>query len=35
MKKLLAIAVGLSLGILISNSANADLDKAIEFAEAD
>ena len=33
-EKLLAIVVGLSLGILISTSANAELDKAIEYAEA-
>jgi len=31
-EKLLAIVVGLSLGILISTSANADLDKAETFA---
>ena len=34
MKKLLTIVVGLSLGILISTTANADLDKAIAYAEA-
>ena len=33
-EKLLAIVVGISLGILISTSANADLDKAIEYAES-
>jgi TPR repeat protein len=33
-KKLIAIAVGLSIGILISLSANADLDKAVDYAEA-
>ena len=33
-KKLIAIVVGLSLGILISLTANADLDKAIAYAEA-
>ena len=33
-KKLIAIVVGVSLGILISLSANANLDKAIEYAEA-
>ena len=33
-EKLLAIVVGLALGILISTSANADLDKAIEYAES-
>ena len=33
-EKLLAIVVGLSLGILISTTANADLDKAIAYAEA-
>jgi len=33
-KKLTAIAVGLSIGILISLSVNADLDKAIEYVEA-
>jgi TPR repeat protein len=33
-EKLLAIVVGLSLGILISTSANADLDKAIGYAES-
>ena len=33
-KNLIAIIVGLSLGILISLSANADLDKAVEYAEA-
>ena len=34
-EKLIAIAVGLSLGILISTAANADLDKAITYSEAD
>ena len=33
-KKLIAIVVGVSLGILISLTANADLDKAIAYAEA-
>ena len=33
-EKLLALVVGLALGILISTSANADLDKAIEYAES-
>ena len=33
-KKLIAIVVGLSIGILISLTANADLDKAIAYAEA-
>ena len=33
-EKLLAIVVGISLGILISTSANANLDKAIEYAES-
>jgi TPR repeat protein len=33
-KKLIAIVVGLSIGILISLSANADLDKAIAYAKA-
>ena len=33
-EKLLAIVVGLALGILISTSANANLDKAIEYAES-
>ena len=33
-QKLLAIVIGLSLGILISTAANADLDKAIASAEA-
>ena len=33
-EKLLAIVVGLALGILISTSAKADLDKAIEYAES-
>ena len=33
-EKLLAIVVGLSLGILISTSANANLDKAIAYAES-
>ena len=33
-EKLLAIVVGISLGILISTSAKADLDKAIEYAES-
>ena len=33
-EKLLAIVIGLSLGILISTAANADLDKAIASAEA-
>ena len=33
-EKLLAIVVGLALGILISTSANADLDKAIVYAES-
>ena len=33
-KKLIAIVVGISIGILISLSANADLDKAIAYAEA-
>ena len=33
-EKLLAIVVGLALGIFFSTSANADLDKAIEYAES-
>ena len=33
-EKLLAIVVGISLGILFSTSANANLDKAIEYAES-
>ena len=33
-KKLIAIVVGVSIGILISLTANADLDKAIAYAEA-
>ena len=33
-EKLLAVVVGLSLGILISTSANADLDEAVAYAEA-
>ena len=33
-EKLLAIVVGISLGILFSTSAKADLDKAIEYAES-
>ena len=33
-KKLIAIVVGVSLGILISLTANADLDKAVAYAEA-
>ena len=33
-EKLLAIVVGISLGILISTSANANLDKAIKYAES-
>jgi TPR repeat protein len=33
-EKLLAIVVGLSIGILISTTANADLDEAIAYAEA-
>ena len=33
-EKLLAVVVGLSLGILISTAANADLDEAIAYAEA-
>ena len=33
-KTLIAIVTGLSLGIIISLSANADLDKAIEYAES-
>ena len=33
-EKLLAVVIGLSLGILISTAANADLDKAIASAEA-
>ena len=33
-EKLLAIVVGLALGILISTTANANLDKAIEYAES-
>ena len=33
-EKLLAIVVGLALGILISTAANANLDKAIEYAES-
>jgi TPR repeat protein len=33
-EKLLALVVGVSLGILFSTSANANLDKAIEYAES-
>ena len=33
-EKLLAIVVGLSIGILISTTANADLDEAIAYAES-
>jgi len=33
-EKLLAIVVGISLGILISTSSNANLDKAIKYAES-
>ena len=33
-EKLLALVVGVSLGILFSTSAKADLDKAIEYAES-
>ena len=33
-KKLIAIVIGVSLGILISLTANADLDKAVAYAEA-
>ena len=33
-KTLITIVTGLSLGIIISLSANADLDKAIEYAES-
>jgi TPR repeat protein len=33
-EKVLAIFVGLSLGILISTAANADLDEAVAYAEA-
>jgi len=33
-EKLLAIVVGISLGILFSTSSKADLDKAIEYAES-
>ena len=33
-KKLIAIVVGVSLGILISLTANADLDEAVAYAEA-
>ena len=33
-KTLIAIVTGLSLGIIISLSANADLDKAIEYAQS-
>ena len=33
-EKLLAVVVGLSLGILISTAANADLDEAVAYAEA-
>ena len=33
-KKLLASLIGLAIGLLISFSANADLDKAIAYAEA-
>jgi len=33
-EKLLAMVVGISLGVLFSTSAKADLDKAIEYAES-
>ena len=33
-EKLLALVVGVSLGILFSTSSNANLDKAIEYAES-
>ena len=33
-KTLISIVTGLSLGVIISLSANADLDKAIEYAES-
>ena len=33
-EKLIAIVIGVALGVLISTSANADLDKAIAYAEA-